>query len=226
MDFSKGLTLLSVCYFTAMVGLGSGLEIPLPFLKEGPTTGLKPSTILVLGGSSALGASAIQLLRLAIPDSKILVTASTKHHKLIIDTLGPDMVFDRCSSSLVTDIKAATPGSKGVDAILDTVGAGTTERHIFDAFDPDGPKRYAQVWTGDAEIEVPTGVNSVLFRSRDFLQLQGGKNILLALQTLLEEKKYKAPLPVQKVGERIDGLERGLDLMRKGVSGQKLVVVI
>jgi NADPH:quinone reductase-like Zn-dependent oxidoreductase len=209
-----------------MVGLGSGLGLPLPFLKEGPTTGLKPSSLLVLGGSSALGASAIQLLRLAIPGCKIMVTASLKHHEFITQTLGAHMALDRSSPSLVADIKAATSSSRGVDAILDTVGAGKTERHIFDTFNPEGPKKYAQVWTGDDEIEVPKGIDSVLFRSRDFLQLPGGKNLFHALQSLLNKGHYNAPLPVRMVGSGLDALEFGLVAMRKGVSGEKLVVTV
>jgi len=134
--------------------------------------------------------------------------------------------LDRNSTSLIADVKLASPGSRGVDAIIDTVGAGSTERHIFETFDPQGPKRYAQVWTGDDEIGVPSGVNSVMFRGRDLSQMPGGKNVMLALQTLLVEDKYKLPLPVKIVGIGFDGIEKGMELMRKGVSGEKLVVIM
>jgi len=202
------------------------LKTSLPFLKDGPTTDIKPSSVLILGGSSAVGAAAIQLLRLAIPDCTILATSSPKHHSRITNKLGANKAFDRNSPSLIIDVKLATPGSRGVDAIIDTVGAGRTQRHIFEAFDTSGPKRYAQVWTGDEEIEVPSGVDSAMFRGRDMTKLQGGKNIMLTLQTLLEEDKYKLPLPVHKVGNGLDALGKGLELMRKGVSGEKLVVTI
>lgn len=188
-------------------------------------TGFEPSSILVLGGSSALGAAVIQLLRLAVPDCTILATSSLKHHEHITSVLGVHSAFDRSSTSLVTEIKSVTTGSRGVDAIIDTVGAGSTERHVFDAFDPNGPRRYAQVWTGGEEIPVPDGVHSVLFRGRDVTRLQGGNSIMLALQTLLEGK-YKLPLPVHRVGKGFNALERGLELMRKGVSGEKLVVTL
>jgi len=207
------------------MALGSGLKTALPFLKDGPTTGFNPSSVLILGGSSALGAATIQLLHLAVPDCKILTTSSPKHHAHLT-ALGVYKAFDRNSSTLIADIKSATPGSKGVDGIIDAVGAGATERHVFDAFAPEGPKKYAQVWTGADEIEVPSGVDSTLFRSRDVVKLQGGGNVTLALQTLLEEGKYKLPLPARKVGEGLDGLEKALDLVRKGVSGEKLVVSI
>ena len=208
-----------------MVGLGAGLSVSLPSLKDGPTEDrLQPRSVLVLGGSSALGASAIQLLRLALPDSIILTTVSTKHQKLVTE-LGVQHALNRTSPSLVSDVKAVTPDKKGVDAIFDAVGAGASDRHIFEVFQEDGPKRYAQVWTGDDEIKVPKGVDSVLFRSRDFMQIDGGKNIFLALEKLLAEGKYKAPLPIRRVDGGFEALEEGLDLMRKGVSGEKLVVL-
>lgn len=208
------------------MSLGIGLKISLPFLKDGPTTDFIPSSVLILGGSSALGAAIIQLLRLALPHCKILVTSSPKNHSHLTNTLGANGAFDRNSTSLIREVKSASPGSRGVDAIIDAVGAGSTQRHIFEAFDPNGPKRYAQVWTGDEEIEAPSGVDSVMFRGRDMSRLRGAKNIMLSLQALLEENKYKLPLPVHKVGDGFDALEKGLDLMRKGVSGEKLVVAI
>ena len=209
-----------------MVELGAGLSLPLPFLKDGPTADrLKSGSILVLGGSSALGASAIQLLRLALPDAVILTTVSAKHQKLV-PKLGAHEALDRSSSSLISNIKAATPNGKGVDAIFDAVGAGASDRSVFDALNASGPMRYAQVWTGDDEIEVPIGVDSVLFRSRDFMQISGGENFFLALETLLAAGKYKAPLPIRKAGDSLKSLESGLDAMRRGVSGEKLVVTV
>lgn len=219
------LTSIRVCYFTAVMGLGIGLQVPLPFIKDGPS-GFMPSSVLVLGGSSALGAAAIQLLRLAVPTCKILVTSSPKHHGRITEYLGADHVFDRNSASLVEDVKSSTEHGNGVDSILDTVGAANSAGGIFDTLDPGGRKRYAQVWTGEDEVQVPDGVESVLFRSRDFGQLQGGSNIMDGLQRLLEQGKYKLPLPVRNVGTGAEGLNQGLDLMRNGVSGEKLVVSV
>lgn len=176
---------------TGIVALGIGLRTSLPFLKDGPTTEFSPASVLVLGGSSALGAATIQLLRLAAPDCTILATSSAKHHSTIINTLGADRAFDRNSASLVMDVRSASPGSRGVDAIIDAVGAGGTQPDVFDTFEINGPKKYAQVWTGHEEIKVPTGVNSVMFRGRDLPNLQGGENIMQTLQELLEHRKYK-----------------------------------
>jgi hypothetical protein len=107
-----------------------------------------------------------------------------------------------------------------VDAIVDVVGTAASEPHIFDAFNPTSPKRYAQVWTGHDEIQAPSGVDSILFRSRDLSQMEGNKNVMLGLQNLLAENKYKLPLPINNVGDGFQALNIGLDVMRKGVSGQ------
>ena len=215
----------SVCYMTAIISLGIGLQSNIPFLRHSLLKpGFNRKSVLILGGSSALGAATIQLLRLAAPHCTILTTSSPKHHYHLTANLGATAAYDRNSRSLIEDIKLATEGYRGVDAIIDAVGAASTDRRVFKAFDPHGFKRYAQVWTGDEEIEVPDGVESVMFRGRDLSRLQGGDNSMASLQALLEKGRYKLPLPVRMVGHRLEGLERGLELMRKGVSGEKLVV--
>ncbi|KAJ5658884.1 hypothetical protein N7507_005335 [Penicillium longicatenatum] len=215
---------LGVGYLTGIMALGIGLKSPLPFLKDGPVSGLKPSSALILGGSSAVGAATIQLLRLAIPDCTILATSSPKHHAYLINYLGADHVLDRSSASLVTDVKAVTPNSQGVDVIIDVVGAGGMQPDVFNVLCKGGPQRYAQVWTGNEEIQAPSGVDSVMFRGRDLPQLPGNANIVQALGTLLQQGKYKVPLPVRIVGQGLEGLGKGLEMMRQGVSGEKLVV--
>lgn len=219
-------TVLSVCYLTGMIALGVGLKIPLPFLEGGPTSGLAPSSVLILGGSSAVGAATIQLLRLAVPQCQILATSSPKHHDHIKNYLGTDAVIDRNSASLPLDAKRATPNEHGVDAIIDVVGAGRMQTDIFEALKPEGPRIYAQVWTGDHEIDAPEGVNSIMFRGRDRPQLRGNQNLVSSLAKLLQEEKYKLRLPVHHVGDGVSALEQGLDLMRKGVSGEKLAMSI
>lgn len=208
------------------MALGIGLKTSLPFLEDGPTSGLQPSSLLILGGSSAVGAATIQLLRLAIPECRILATSSTRHHDRLKNYLGVDEVIDRNSTSLLQDARQATADCQGVDAILDVVGAGGAQRDIFEALNPVGPKVYAQVWTGDEQIVAPDGVNSIMFRGRDLPQLPGNQNIVRALERLLQEEKYKLPLPVHHVGHGLSTLEKALELMRQGVSGEKLVVSI
>lgn len=140
-------------------------------------------------------------------------------------SLGADITLNRSSATPVRDMKASNDG-KGVDAIIDAVGAGSSERHIFDAFNSHGPKRYAQVWTGKAEVLVPDSVDNCLFRAADLGRLPWGSEIVPALETLIRDGKYKLPLPVRVMGEGLDHVQKGVEEMRKGASGEKLVVLI
>ncbi|KAJ6084663.1 hypothetical protein N7486_011463 [Penicillium sp. IBT 16267x] len=199
---------LGVCYLTGIMALGVGLKSPLPFLKDGPISGLKPASALILGGSSAVGAATIQLLRLAIPDCMILATSSPRHHVHLTDYLNADHAFDRNSASLVTDVKSVTPDSRGVDVIIDVVGAGRMQPDIFNVLDKDGPQRFGDVSR--------TRLATIIGKCQ---HCAGAGNIT-------PRGEDKLPLPVRIVGQGLKGLETGLELMRQGVSGEKLVVIL
>lgn len=133
-------------------------------------------------------------------------------------------MLDRSSPSLVAAIRTCTSHGRGVAAILDVVGAARTQREIFDTLDPEGEKVYAQVWTGEEEIETPEWVKNTLFRSRDVGLLKGAEGAMRALEGLLGDGRYGLPLEIRNVGCGLEGLEKGLDVVRGGVSGWKVVV--
>ena len=84
---------LPIGFVTAASAIQESLQIPLPFLGSGARGDFAPKTVLVLGGSSSVGACAIEILRLALPDTKILTTCSTPHHSHMV-SLGATKVFD------------------------------------------------------------------------------------------------------------------------------------
>jgi NADPH:quinone reductase-like Zn-dependent oxidoreductase len=209
-----------ICYLTAAAAINDGLHVPLPHLD--PTGSRTLRSILVLGGSSGIGAAAIQLLRLALPSATILTTSSAKHHARLI-LLGATKCFERSAQEDPSAIKAATPNSAGVDAIVDPVQAAASQPTVFAAFDPAGPKLYAQVMTG-ANVELPQGVNSTVVYGRQIFCVKGGMNALPALASLVESGMFKLPNKVEVVGKGVDGIEQGLNKIMKGVSGAKYVV--
>ena len=182
-----------------------------------------PSSILILGGSSATGAAAIQLLRTAYPSLHILATGSVKHHERLND-LGATHVVDYKSPSVVADIKALSPGAAGVEAIMDCVSAGASQNDISDVFDPADSKRYAAVLTG-VPVPVPEGVNKLDVNAWSVFDMQGGKQLIPSLTKLVEEGKYRVPLPVRVVGHGLEELPNVLDEV-KTASGEKLVVTL
>jgi NADPH:quinone reductase-like Zn-dependent oxidoreductase len=206
------------CYLTAASAINHGLHVPLPHLDPSGSHSLK--SILVLGGSSAVGGDAIQLLRLALPSAKILTTSSAKHHEHLI-SLGATKCFERSTDE--DTIKAATPGGLGVDAILDAVGAAASQPTIFAVLNSTGPKLYSQVMTG-SDIKPPDGINQTVVFGRQIFGANGGMNAMPGLASLVESGKFKLPVKVEVVGKGLDSIEKGLDKLMKCVSGTKYVV--
>ena len=213
----------SICFATAVCAIVNSLMIPLPFLQGLSTEGQVPSSILVLGGSSATGAAAIQLLRKAYPLLPILATSSAKHYARLHD-LGVTYVVDYRSPSVVAEIKAASPGAAGVEVIIDCVSAGASQTDISDVLDPTGPKRYAAVVTG-VPVPVPERVNKLDVDAWSMFDMQGGKQLISSLTKLVEEGTYRVPLPVRVVGHGLEELSNVLDEV-KTVSGEKVVVTL
>ena len=213
----------SICYNTAVIAILEGLKVALPYIPGTVATRSIPKSVLVLGGSSSVGASAIQLLRIAYPSLPIFTTSSPTHHKTLI-SLGATKAFDYHSTTLVADIKSATPGLSGVDMIIDCVGSGSQQTDIFQVFDPSQSKLYSSVFTG-VDIPVPEGVTKQNISGWSIFAVQGGKAIIPALTKLVEAGTYKLPLSVKVVGHGLDHIADCLDLT-KTVSGEKLVVTV
>ena len=272
------------------------LDVNLNLLATPP----RISSVLILGGSSGVGASAIQLLRLALGNSAtILSTNSPAHNKRLI-SLGATACFDRYlpAGKLVEAIQKASPGGEGVDAILDAVAvmamtdrgdmadmadktdmtmtdmpdknkdkdAGKEKENthaLFEVLKNDGRKLYTHVFTGREVQGIPEGVRCTKvfahmmlrdLQGRDFqrdmesgngvgggreggeggitsggykgIHVVEGMDAMANLADLAEEGKFKLPLEVEVVGKGLEDVSGGLDRLKKGVSGVKLVVAL
>ena len=211
-----------ICHLTAAAAITIGLHVPLPHLD--PTGSSSLRSILVLGGSSSVGAAAIQLLRLALPSATILTTSSTSHHAHLI-SLGATACFERSAQDDTSAIRAATPGGSGVDAILDAVTAAAKQPAVCNVLNATGPKLYSQVITGE-NVEVPEGIDSTAITVQDFFGTKGGQAAMPSLAGLVQDGKYKLPIPVDVIGKGFETIEKGLDMLMKGVSGTKYVVIV
>ena len=208
---------------TAAAAVTLGLKLPLPHLDPTGTSEYSLKSILVLGGSSGVGAAAIQFLRQALPDANILTTSSAQHHEHLV-ALGATQAFERTAE--IADIKAATPGGAGVDAILDSVAAAASRDSIFDVLSSSGPKLYSQVMTGQNVI-APDGVTASVVFGRQIFGTKGGLNLIPGLALLIEREKFHLPLRVEVIGKGFEAIQSGLDrMMKDGVSGRKFVVSI
>ena len=202
-----------------------GLHVPLPHLDPSSTSEHRLGSILVLGGSSGIGAAAIQFLRLALPETIILATSSVQHHPHLL-SLGATKCLERSAQDEPTEIKAVTPDRAGVDAILDPVTAAANQPTIFSALNSSGPKLYSQVVTGQ-NVKVPDGVNATTIFGRQIFGTKKGLAVMPELAGLLESGKFQLPTNVEVVGKGFEAIQPGLErLMKGGVSGNKYIVSI
>jgi len=90
--------------------------------------GLKSGeALLVHGGSSGIGTTAIQLAKAF--GAKVIVTAGSAEKCAACRALGADVAIDYKSEDFVAGAKAATSGA-GADVILDMVGGDYIERNF------------------------------------------------------------------------------------------------
>ncbi len=91
-------------------------------------------TVLVHGGASGIGTTAIQLAKAF--DARIFVTAGSAEKCAACEGLGADLAINYREDDFVARVKAATAG-KGVDIILDMIGGDYVGRN-YDAAAEDG----------------------------------------------------------------------------------------
>jgi len=89
----------------------------------------RDDTLLVHGGSSGIGTTAIQMAKAY--GAKVIVTVGSKDKADACLKLGADIAVDYKTQDFVAECKAAT-GGKGVNVILDMVGGDYVDRN-YDA---------------------------------------------------------------------------------------------
>jgi putative PIG3 family NAD(P)H quinone oxidoreductase len=94
----------------------------------------KGETLLVHGGSSGIGTTAIQLARAF--GSRVLATAGSDEKCAACEALGAERGINYRKTDFVSAVREAT-GGRGVDVILDIVGGDYLQRNI-DALARDG----------------------------------------------------------------------------------------
>lgn len=162
------------------------------------------------------GASAIQILRLALgPIATILATSSPKHHKHL-KALGATASFDHSLASLVDDIKSASPNGSGVEAIFTVVNGIATNPALLKTL--TGPKVFGELSTGRniAKEQIPEGVNHQMVLAMNMMKEPGAQNLISAMGNLLKEGRYQFPVPVTVVWEWVRCYWRGISEASKG----------
>lgn len=219
------LSLSSIGYFAAAATLHFGIGTPMPFLASASApTNKDMQTVLILGGASAVGTAAIQLLRRFAPSTNILTTCSPKHFDHV-KSLGADQVFDYNASSIFSDIAKVVP--TGVNGIVDVIGTSATNTaEYMKLFGPAEHKMFAMLTTGPEinKEHVPEDVTFNMTTMGQIMMKGLAAHTMRNLKEAVEEGVYKVPLDIEIVGTGLEAIVGGLKTSLKGVSGKKLVI--
>ena len=147
---------------TAAAGLYEKFLLALPH----PSTSPKPSSssILIWGGSSSVGSSAIQL---AVASGLRVVSTASKRNFEYVKSLGAETVIDHSSPTVVDDLVTALKGSIFVGA-YDSIGLPESVRPVAEVVSKLGGGMIADVL--DPPSDLPAGVEgkqSTSYPSRD-----------------------------------------------------------
>ncbi|KAI2619742.1 GroES-like protein [Hypomontagnella submonticulosa] len=208
-----------LCVTTASVSLFAKdfLGLPPPTLNS-TSTG---KSVLVWGGSSAVGCNAIQLLKAA--GFEVITTCSPRNFDYV-KGLGASKVFDYNSLSVTDDVAAELDKGvcSGIYLATGSVAAACQVSHkskqkLFVASsNPVNP--------GDA----PEGVEAkfkVETSAMDLFKETAGVTFGGFLVEALSMGRYKvAPAPEIMPTKGLEGIQEALDTLKKGVSAKKFVV--
>ncbi|KAL1968650.1 hypothetical protein VTN77DRAFT_1476 [Rasamsonia byssochlamydoides] len=211
-----------LCLSTAAAGMFQKgfLELKYPALDLNP----KPTgeTLLVWGGASSVGSNAIQLAVAA--GYEVITTASPKNFAYV-KNLGASQAFDYNSASVVEDLVAAFK-NKTIAGVLDTVNRNGAIQHCADVLRRSQGKKVVSTVMQPPE-KLPGGVAAKLVLAYTIKDDEVSHVIFNQFlpKALAEGKFVPAPDP-HVVGKGIEALQAGLEVRKKGVSAQKVVVTV
>jgi len=205
-------------------------------------------TVVIWGGSTSVGSNAIQLA--AAAGYEVATTASPKNNDYV-RALGAAQVFDHHSPTVVADVIAALAGKQVVGALA--IGPGSA-RSCSEVVASCGGKKFVSMVTPPASFDTPPAGTGDLLRAlprsvgsvvslavRNRLRRVSTKSVFGTtlmdnevcravyedfLPAALAEGRYVAAPPPYVVGTGLGELQAALDLQRRGVSAQKVVVVL
>ncbi|KAA6409148.1 MAG: zinc-binding dehydrogenase family superfamily [Lasallia pustulata] len=191
------------------------LALQLPSSPPEPATG---DTLLIWGGSSSVGSNAIQLAVAA--GYEVIATASPKNFDYV-KKLGASQVFDYHSETVVADLVKAFNGKASAGALA--IGNGSAEPCVEVVHKCRGKKFVALA--NPPSKELPSDVAVKFIFGSDLKDNEVGPAIFVNfLPKALEDGSFIAAPDAEVVGEGLESVQGGLDLLKKGVSAKKYVI--
>ncbi|KAI5209316.1 oxidoreductase-like protein [Aureobasidium subglaciale] len=213
---------LPLAISTASAGLYQKGYLELPYPTASPKSSGK--VILVWGGSSSVGSTAIQL---AVASGVQVITTASKHNHEYCSKLGAEAVIDYNSSSVVDDIVSAIKDTGAEFAgVYDSISHPETFKHCFEVLQKaGGSKNMATVLPPPQDKPSDLNVQGVFAitianQHKEVGDAVWQKFVPGAIQSG-DLKCLPEPLVV---GQGLESVQKGLDKSKAGVSAKKVVI--
>lgn len=203
---------------TAACGLFQSefLNLQLPTEPRGFTG----KALLIWGGAGSVGSNAIQLGVAA--GYEVFTTSSPKNFEHM-KGLGASKVFDYTSLTVVEDIVTALRG-KTLAGAMDCVGFAGTPPTVLIVSQSEGNKFVATVKGG---FPAPEGINVLSVFGTTLKDNHVGKAIYEDFLPKALKAGSFIPAPAAlAIGKGLGDVQAAVDLVKKGVSGNKIVVTL
>lgn len=215
-----------------------GLELPSAFPKA------RDKTVIIWGGSTSVGSNAIQL---AVAAGYDVVTTASPRNFDYVKSLGASHAFDYNSKTVVQDMISGLKGKTVAGALSIGAGAADACMDILDKCEgnkfismatypmPDPkPRRFVLLttmytyvsWNISAWVRAKLrGIQYKFIFGTTLIDNGVGKAIFVDfLPNALAKDTYKAVPEPMLAGKGLEEIQKGLDIQRKGVSAQKVVI--
>ncbi|MCJ1381389.1 hypothetical protein MMC17_004499 [Xylographa soralifera] len=218
LSFSEA-AVFPLCITTSSFALFGKDYLALPFPSLNPSSTGK--SVLIWGGSSAVGSNAIQLAKAAGLE---VVTTCSAHNFDYVKSLGADKVFDHHSPSVTDDVAAEL--DKGTCAGIYMAAGKVAE--ACEVSHKSKQKLFVASSNPVMPEDAPEGVEAKMtFGTGGVEMFKETLPITFGgfLTEALAKGVYKVAPPPEVVPTKgLEGIQVALDILKKGVSGKKLVV--
>ncbi|KAI9155670.1 oxidoreductase [Paramyrothecium foliicola] len=192
------------------------LKLSYPSLRPKPVS----QTVLIWGGSSSVGASAVQLAKAA--GYEVITTASVRNHQAV-KQLGADKVFDYKHENVVDEVSNFLQG-KQLAGVFDASGSDSGMSNSSKiAARAEGNRTV--ICVRRPPDDVPKEVTAKPILSLSILGTPVSKAIFEEyIPAALIQEAFKVVPEPQVIGRGLDYVQQGLDTLQDGVSFKKVVI--
>ena len=228
MTFEQG-SVFPMAMATAAIALFVVLGIP-QALAQGEAVPKPTSALLIWGAASSVGASAVQLARSL--GLTVFATASPQHHGWL-KQLGAAVVLDYHDVDVVAKlVEAAKARGMSIDLAFDPISEGATFDQVpatVAAAGGKGKGKVATVLGWPEGKEKPEGVQvdlTVAMRHGTDQEKLGRWFFNEWLEKAMEDGTVVVAPQIEIVDGGVEAAQKAFDMLKKGVSGKKLVVQV